>query len=134
MWINTKNLMDSIAICQPWIEEEEESVKLRVCRKMFLATFDLKKDTLQLWIRFNQDVNVQKEQDNNVRRLERIQWSSDTAIKTVKFDFVIKWLNLVLKLPSHYFRNNKTQIHEEEFFEFYATCTLCTLFSARQMT
>lgn len=86
--------------------------KVRVCKELFLATFDLKKDMFQLWIRPNIHVAEisNKNKENNINTL-----TSKTT--TLKSDSVHKWLECVPKVPSHYCRANSSRIYVEESFE-----------------
>ncbi|CAK1553314.1 unnamed protein product [Leptosia nina] len=77
----------------------EYGVKFRLCREMFLATFDLKKDTLQLWVRPNNEIDQKdKSQEGKpIRKVDKI--AKKTGINnTLKSESVCKWLECVPKV------------------------------------
>ncbi|KAF9406599.1 hypothetical protein HW555_013085 [Spodoptera exigua] len=90
--------------------------KFRVCKELFLATFDLKKDMFQLWIRSNINIS-ESSAETSFRRMNEVPNTSEPTTRALKSDSVLKWLECVPKVPSHYCRANSSRIYVDESFE-----------------
>ncbi|KAF9413687.1 hypothetical protein HW555_008133 [Spodoptera exigua] len=90
--------------------------KFRVCKELFLATFDLKKDMFQLWIRSNINIS-ESSAETSFRRMYEVPNTSEPTTRALKSDSVLKWLECVPKVPSHYCRANSSRIYVDESFE-----------------
>ncbi|KAL4714224.1 hypothetical protein ACJJTC_009576 [Scirpophaga incertulas] len=83
-----------------------DGVKVRVCRDFFLATLDIKKDSFTDWIMANKltKKTVVVISDN----------TNESTRKTLKSDSVLKWLDVIPKVPSHYCRSSSSRIYVDD--------------------
>lgn len=87
----------------------ENGEKIRVCRVFFLNTFCLGEDTFKRW--------VKRDVVNKGDAVERTICQPPRKRKIIEDEqFVKSWLDLLLKVPSHYCRKSAKQIYVESVF------------------
>ncbi|XP_047143996.1 uncharacterized protein LOC105844486 isoform X2 [Hydra vulgaris] len=91
--------------------------KIRVCKKMFLATLDLNEWMVHNWLKKSYNLSPKVYKKNVKNKDPETNEQINKIAFTVRYDHFIKWFDKLPKMESHYCRKRTKRLYLEGPFE-----------------
>jgi len=91
--------------------------KIRVCKKMFLATLDLNEWMVHNWVKKSNGLSPKVYKKNVKNKDPETNEQMNKIAFTVRYDHFIKWFDKLPKMESHYCRKRTNRLYLEGPFE-----------------